>query len=98
MARHAGRRARAAGVVAAPRGALSLADASRRPGLARSAHTRDTPAMDANPELEVAASLAPVAGPAPGAIPPAQSRLSAFPPIAGYAFLSDCETVALIAP
>ncbi|HWF53877.1 MAG TPA: hypothetical protein VG223_04585, partial [Solirubrobacteraceae bacterium] len=35
-------------------------------------------------------------GPLPTPIP--QGGGSAFPPIADYAFLSDCETVALVAP
>jgi GH15 family glucan-1,4-alpha-glucosidase len=54
--------------------------------------------MDGKSELEVVTPLAPVAGPAPGAAAHLQPRVSAFPPIAGYGFLSDCETVALVAP
>jgi GH15 family glucan-1,4-alpha-glucosidase len=49
-----------------------------------------------NPELE------PLTPPAPAAAPmvtgEARPFASAFPPIAGYGFLSDCETVALVAP
>jgi GH15 family glucan-1,4-alpha-glucosidase len=54
--------------------------------------------MDGKSELEVVTPLAPVAGPAPGAAAHLQPGVSAFPPIAGYCFLSDCETVALVAP
>ncbi|WP_163513105.1 glycoside hydrolase family 15 protein [Fodinicola acaciae] len=40
----------------------------------------------------------PVVGALPGAIDPSRFGRSAFPPIADYAFLSDCEANCLIAP
>jgi GH15 family glucan-1,4-alpha-glucosidase len=54
--------------------------------------------------LDVDSELKPLTPPAlagePGARPSPQLKTfgSAFPPIADYAFLSDCETVALVAP
>jgi GH15 family glucan-1,4-alpha-glucosidase len=61
--------------------------------------------MDDGSELDVATSdlpplvpTAPVAGSVVRAMPELRPGASPFPPIADYAFLSDCETLALVAP
>jgi GH15 family glucan-1,4-alpha-glucosidase len=54
--------------------------------------------VSTNPELEPLAPPALTGDPRADPIGEAKMFTSAFPPIAGYGFLSDCETVALVAP
>ncbi len=85
LGRDAARCARAAGAFLAPRSPTRVI----LPSVDR---------LDVNPALEPRAmpgpSTAPIGRPAPAHGPVG----NAFPPIAGYGFLSDCETVALVAP
>jgi alpha,alpha-trehalase len=53
---------------------------------------------DGRPEPERLIMPAPIRLPARGPEPDLYLGASPFPPIADYAFLSDCETVALVAP
>ena len=51
-----------------------------------------------NPQQETISPLAPTETKIGEAVPDVTLSGSAFPPIADYGFLSDCETVALVAP
>jgi GH15 family glucan-1,4-alpha-glucosidase len=51
-----------------------------------------------NPEIEPLAPPSVVGEPVARLAADAPPLTSAFPPIAGYGFLSDCETIALVAP
>src|SRR5438309_923789 len=72
------------------------ARAGRNP-VANAVPTRDTGVMDGGPDAStlMPAEAQAVAHELVDDVSPAGS---AFPPIADYGFLSDCETIALVAP